>query len=249
MPHLQQGNEQGRVDGEGVLGHKSSKTTEIYTHVSTRDLGRIKSPLDNLQIRGGEDKMIKDGEVRPEGCICEPCSDIIPKWKDREVRIGREEMIEVKRDEERIRISFPYNPNYITKIKTIAGYRWHPEERCWSVPYSKLETLLSVFDGENLVIDPIIHLDELKKELVLRKYSQRTVKLYLYHNKEFLEVSKKNPYAVSDEDIRDYLYHLVNDREASASTLNTAINALKFYYGEILKQRSDRGRIRSCRLY
>jgi len=30
-----------------IEGHKSSKTTEIYTHVSTKDLGKIKSPLDN----------------------------------------------------------------------------------------------------------------------------------------------------------------------------------------------------------
>lgn len=29
-----------------LLGHKSSKTTEIYTHVSNKDLGKIKSPLD-----------------------------------------------------------------------------------------------------------------------------------------------------------------------------------------------------------
>ena len=34
--------------------------------------------------------------------------------------------------------------------------------------------------------------------------------------------------------IRDYLYYLANDKEASTSTLNTAINALKFYYGEVL---------------
>ncbi|OQX52966.1 MAG: hypothetical protein B5M48_04320 [Candidatus Omnitrophica bacterium 4484_213] len=27
-----------------LLGYKSSKTTEIYTHVSQRDIGRIKSP-------------------------------------------------------------------------------------------------------------------------------------------------------------------------------------------------------------
>lgn len=31
-----------------LLGHKSIKTTEIYTHVSNRDLQRIKSPLDSL---------------------------------------------------------------------------------------------------------------------------------------------------------------------------------------------------------
>jgi site-specific recombinase XerD len=33
-----------------ILGHKSSKTTEIYTHVSTKNIGRIKSPLDSLNI-------------------------------------------------------------------------------------------------------------------------------------------------------------------------------------------------------
>ena len=31
-----------------LLGHKSSKTTEIYTRVTTRDIGKIQSPLDSL---------------------------------------------------------------------------------------------------------------------------------------------------------------------------------------------------------
>jgi site-specific recombinase XerD len=34
------------------LEHKSSKTTEVYTHVVTKDLGRIKSPLDTIIKRG-----------------------------------------------------------------------------------------------------------------------------------------------------------------------------------------------------
>jgi site-specific recombinase XerD len=33
-----------------ILGHKSSKTTEIYTHVSTQNIGKIKSPLDSLRL-------------------------------------------------------------------------------------------------------------------------------------------------------------------------------------------------------
>ena len=33
-----------------ILGHKSSKTTEIYTHVSNRDIGKIRSPLDTIAI-------------------------------------------------------------------------------------------------------------------------------------------------------------------------------------------------------
>jgi hypothetical protein len=36
-------------------GYKSSKTTAIYTHVSNKDIGKIKSPLDNLQMKGGEE--------------------------------------------------------------------------------------------------------------------------------------------------------------------------------------------------
>ena len=33
-----------------ILGHKTSKITEIYTHVSNKDIGKIKSPLDDLNI-------------------------------------------------------------------------------------------------------------------------------------------------------------------------------------------------------
>ena len=33
-----------------ILGHSSSKTTEIYTHVSTKTIGNIRSPFDDLDI-------------------------------------------------------------------------------------------------------------------------------------------------------------------------------------------------------
>ena len=40
--------------GEGYL--KDSKTTEIYTHVSTKSLGKIMSPLDTLELSKGGDE-------------------------------------------------------------------------------------------------------------------------------------------------------------------------------------------------
>jgi integrase/recombinase XerD len=42
-----------------LLGHSSSKTTEIYTHVSKRVLGMIKSPLDTMidELKSGNDKL------------------------------------------------------------------------------------------------------------------------------------------------------------------------------------------------
>jgi integrase/recombinase XerD len=33
-----------------LLGHESSKTTEIYTHITTREMEQVKSPVDRLDI-------------------------------------------------------------------------------------------------------------------------------------------------------------------------------------------------------
>ena len=35
---------------QGLLGHNSSKTTEIYTHISNAHLRTIKSPIDNIDM-------------------------------------------------------------------------------------------------------------------------------------------------------------------------------------------------------
>jgi len=40
--------ENSRIIIKKLLGHKSSKTTEIYTYISTKNLSAIKNPLDNL---------------------------------------------------------------------------------------------------------------------------------------------------------------------------------------------------------
>jgi len=33
-----------------ILGHSSPKTTQIYTHITTKGFDQIKNPLDNLGI-------------------------------------------------------------------------------------------------------------------------------------------------------------------------------------------------------
>jgi site-specific recombinase XerD len=35
---------------QSLLGHANSKTTEIYTHITTKGFDQIKNPLDNLEI-------------------------------------------------------------------------------------------------------------------------------------------------------------------------------------------------------
>ncbi|GFO96785.1 uncharacterized protein ig2599ANME_0975, partial [groundwater metagenome] len=101
----------------------------------------------------------------------------------------------------RITVSFSYNPYYyyIAKIKTIEGYRWHPEEKYWSLPSGNdiLDRLASLFEGERLNIDPSLKttvdkanpmrdFEDLRRELVSRKYSPKTIKAYIYYNEDFL---------------------------------------------------------------
>ena len=36
-----------------LLGHSSSKTTEIYTHVNAKAMGKMKSPISHLNLNKG----------------------------------------------------------------------------------------------------------------------------------------------------------------------------------------------------
>jgi len=151
-------------------------------------------------------------------------------------------------------VSFSYNPQFVQKIKSIKGHRWHPEGKYWSFPNANgtLEKILEVFEGEKVYIDPALQTNEfpsphvgegegefggLPRELLSRKYSYKTVKAYIYFNRDFRNFTRKNALEITDNDMKEYLVYLSEKKEASTSTLNQAINALKFYYGNILKRK------------
>lgn len=104
-----------------------------------------------------------------------------------------------------------------------------------------------LFEGERLGIDPSLKnivdkanpmrdFDDLQREFISRKYSPKTIKAYIYYNEDLLRLAKKSPADVVNKDIQNYLFYLADEKDSSASTLNIAINALKFYYGGILKK-------------
>jgi len=114
-------------------------------------------------------------------------------------------------------------------------------------------TPLHLFEGEEIHLDPALQVEktpsplvgegkgegsfeELRRELLSRKYSYKTVKAYIYFNRDFLHFSGKNSTNITKEDIKNYLYHLAEEKRFAASTLNQAINALKFYYGTMPKK-------------
>lgn len=76
----------------------------------------------------------------------------------------------------------------------------------------------------------------LEREMKIRGFGRRTIESYLLYNRLFLEFVGKSPKEVTNEDIRNYLEGL-KDKGCASSTLNVALNALRFYYREILKRR------------
>ncbi len=70
----------------------------------------------------------------------------------------------------------------------------------------------------------------------LRNFSGKTIKAYLYYNKELLRFASKSPREINKQDIKDYLDWSFNS-DRSAATINLIINAFKFYYEQILKRK------------
>jgi site-specific recombinase XerD len=80
--------------------------------------------------------------------------------------------------------------------------------------------------------DPLIKLQE---RMRLAGLSRKTEQSYLYYVRACLEFTRKGPARVATEDVEFYLGHLVKLGH-SASTLNTAYSALKYYFDGVLKR-------------
>ncbi|MBI2550314.1 tyrosine-type recombinase/integrase [Candidatus Woesearchaeota archaeon] len=79
-------------------------------------------------------------------------------------------------------------------------------------------------------------IEQLATELKLRGFSERTVKSYLFYNNKFMQFINKQPEAVTEDDIKAYLAHLMGDKKKNSATVALVRAALKFYYDGILKK-------------
>ena len=66
-----------------------------------------------------------------------------------------------------------------------------------------------------------------ERELVSRKYSYKTVKGYIYYNRDFLDFTDKEPSEVNDDDIKDYLLYLAEEKESATATIKNPAAELR----------------------
>jgi len=149
------------------------------------------------------------------------------------VRKGRPGELELK---------FPYNEEYIAKVREIPGRKWDKGNKKWLVPdcEESINQLQELFTKEELVIVKGSFNDQflkkMKEVLNLRGYSQKTIKSYLSHARLFLGYCDKNADSIDNEDINKYMLFLLEEQQTSHSYVNQAANSIKFLYNNVFNR-------------
>lgn len=151
-------------------------------------------------------------------------------------------------------LSFDYNKEYVKRVKKIPGRVWDPKNKHWIVPNNEktIKAIATLFD-KSIILDhtgliaeeednkssswePII-LDKTRNQLRLKGYSTKTIKSYIGHVRRFMNYYDNDPTELTQEEIKKYLLHLLDNQESSHSYVNQAVSAVKFLYGEVLDKK------------
>ncbi|WP_299677153.1 site-specific tyrosine recombinase/integron integrase [uncultured Tenacibaculum sp.] len=155
------------------------------------------------------------------------------------------------KNKSQIAIQFPYDAKIINLIKTIKGATWSRSLKTWYLLQSKnnLNTLIKLLRENNISVRNLIQpLHQSKKTdktipetfertLKRKRYSKNTIKVYTSFLQQFINfLDPKTIEEASDNDVRNFQDYLINKRKVAISTQNQAINAIKFYFEQILQK-------------
>lgn len=132
-------------------------------------------------------------------------------------------------------VRVPYRPDSVEKIRSVPGRNWNAKTKTWEFTWRPglVQEIRTAFNEPVPVSFDESYLSGMDREMRIRKYSQKTRKAYLYYNRSILEFTCKIPEEITTGDIRDYLDHLVTAKKLAVSSINIALNALKFHYQDL----------------
>ncbi|MFO0266562.1 MAG: tyrosine-type recombinase/integrase [Cyclobacteriaceae bacterium] len=148
------------------------------------------------------------------------------------------------RNQSVIFIRFPFDDNENTRIKKWPDVRWSQTQRAWYVPDTlanrKKLGLLSHSGKEAYHrIDPINQpaLDSLLQTLTLKGYSANTTKVYRQEFIQLLALLDTKPVStLTVDELKRYFAYCLNHLKLSEHTLHSRINAVKFYFEQVLQR-------------
>jgi integrase/recombinase XerD len=89
--------------------------------------------------------------------------------------------------------------------------------------------------------------DQMEMDMRLRRFSPKTIACYLACMKGVAKHFRKSPAELGEEEIRAYLYCLMEERKVSQSVLVQTYSALKFFFEKTLQKQWNAFRIPRCK--
>jgi len=153
----------------------------------------------------------------------------------------------------RIKIFIPYAMTEERELlKKIESRFYHQQQKLWSILNTKenFELIKKLFTGKYKIIDEtktasipkytlnsnsLSILASFEKKLILKSYSKNTLSSYKTEFSNFLRYFEKfDIKIINKEQIESYIFYLITKYKISDSRQNVAINAIKFYYENVL---------------
>lgn len=153
----------------------------------------------------------------------------------------------------RILVKFPFNKNYIERIKKVPGALWSKTHKSWHIPdipdnrkkcglpnlLPAVITKAAKLPAKTMVITlSNNNREQLKlflQQLLLKSYSGSTIRTY---QNEFLQLlqllNEINVQELTAQHLKRYMLHCAVTLKLKENTLHSRINALKFYYEQVL---------------
>lgn len=142
-------------------------------------------------------------------------------------------------------IRFEYDAALIARVKKLVGVRWSSSKKSWYVLDNEQNRTCFGFEqkpvGEG-AIEKIHAVNEaayqrLLEQLQLKAYSPNTIRTYRNEFAQLLYVLKENAVeGLTSDKLRSYFLYCINELKLSENTLHSRINAIKFYFEQVLKR-------------
>lgn len=85
------------------------------------------------------------------------------------------------------------------------------------------------------------------RELQLQRMSANTVKAYVAAVEQLSRYYSRSPAGLSQDEVRDFLHHLIVERKLSTSSVNVRLAGIKFFYRRVLGQDDFNLKVRTKR--
>ncbi len=147
------------------------------------------------------------------------------------------------REKKVIFLSFDYNKELIAEVKKIPGACWSQSKKCWYV-MDRIQTrlLFGVMENEigfnknGLNSFNEIAFKNYIQLLEQKAYSKNTIKTYGTEFVQFLkDIKNEKVDFFPSSRINNYLHYCIKNKGMSENQLHSRINAIKFYYEQVLK--------------